>query len=90
VARLTRYDLPEFITFPGGFVIAIKRVTPAEMKTLAGEGQVCDGLWMVDDLTIYIVRGISKKRAAYVALHELVHCCHDLAHALVNKGYGRA
>ncbi len=39
----------------------------------------CDGLWDVDERTIYIRKSLSLARKKVVLFHELLHAVHDLA-----------
>lgn len=88
-----RLPLPKRIIFPFGYVVQVLQVPDSEMLTISEEDekdQVCDGLWLVDSLTIYIRKSLSITRKRYVLCHEAQHALNDIMHALLNSGKAKA
>lgn len=88
-----RMPLPKKIVFPFGYVVSVLQVPDSQMLTISEEDekdQVCDGLWLVDILTIYIRKSLSITRKRYVLLHESQHALNDIMHALLNSGKAKA
>lgn len=74
--------IPDRIVLPFGYVVKVKLVTAEEMEEAGGEG--CDGLWRVEERTIYVRKSLPARRRRWVLVHEAFHALLDAQHHYVN------
>lgn len=79
--------LPRTLVFPFGFIIKLKCVTAAEMKSAQADD--CDGYWDVGTRTIYLRRRLPAKRLRYILLHEMQHALTDYIHEMLDDGVAK-
>lgn len=81
--------IPARVVFPFGYVVKIREVTVHEMRDLeeieAGEEEA-EGLWDVDERTLYVLKCLTRRRKRYVVIHELAHALLDMGHEVMGKG----
>jgi Zn-dependent peptidase ImmA (M78 family) len=75
--------LPFKIHLPFGFAIRVVLTTDKGMLDVMDEddkSELADGLWDVDNRTIYVRRNLPFKRKVEVLGHELDHAINDWRH----------
>lgn len=82
--------IPRTIHLPFGYAVRVRQVTLREMQdALEDDDDTPDGLWCVEDRTIYLRRSLPVRRKRYILCHELQHAVADLTHQQLNDGVGR-
>lgn len=75
--------IPRRIAFPFGHVVQIREVSVKEMRDLEeaadDEDWPTEGLWIVEEETVYVLKKLPPRRKRYTVLHELGHALLDIA-----------
>ena len=80
--------LPTRISLPFGYAVTVKQVSDTEMLEEQEEeerAEVVDGLWDVDNRTIFVRRSLSLRRKRYILGHEMCHALADWIHDCLNE-----
>lgn len=79
-----RFGIPRIVRLPFGYKVKVVQKTLKELAVLAGDAVY--GLWVVDEMTIYIAKNLPmwKKRETFV--HEFKHALNDWEHDLREIG----
>lgn len=73
--------IPHRFTLPFGFTVKIKLISPKNPILYDTETkEQLDGLWLVDERTIYINKELPPRKLRYILLHESMHCVADWQH----------
>jgi Zn-dependent peptidase ImmA (M78 family) len=72
----SKHRIPRTKDMGFGWRIFIKQITPESMKAMSSDP--LPGLWMVDDMTIYIDKNMSYQRKMETYFHELLHAIADI------------
>jgi Zn-dependent peptidase ImmA (M78 family) len=78
-----RARIPCKVVLPFGYIIRVKQLTDGQMNAL---DRGCDGLWNVDNKTIYIRKSLTLSRRRYILTHELGHAWLDFTHKFLDDG----
>jgi hypothetical protein len=88
-----RKVIPNRITLPFGFVIAVHRISPSEMADRLeedlDEGNAA-GFWDYDQMAIFIDKTLPIAKQRYIMAHEMVHAVNDWAHWCLNRGVSKS
>jgi len=76
--------LPRTLVFPFGYRVKVKLATKAKMMEVCGDAP--DGLWLVEERTIYIRKRLPMARKRYILAHEMQHALNDFAHEMLDLG----
>lgn len=76
--------IPKKVYFPWGYVIDVKQVSDTYFKDELG-AEDADGLWDVDEKTIYIRKSASLLRKVRVFCHECQHALTDFEWAMLDR-----
>lgn len=77
------HRLPSKVRLPFKFTIRVVLTSDREMLDAMDEedrSELADGLWDVENRTIYVRRSLGFKRKAEVLGHELDHALNDWRH----------
>ncbi len=75
--------IPKYIKLPGPFVVKVNQLIPTQMTKKHGD--VYDGIWDVEKMTLDINVRLPHKRRWYVFGHEMVHVVNDWIHWMINN-----
>lgn len=82
-----RVPIPASHTFPGGYRINIRLVSPTEIaEEVDADPHDVGGCWDDEKLEILIDKTLPARTRWYVLAHELQHAMLDYQHWLINEG----
>lgn len=79
-----RARIPTKIKLPFNYIITVRQFTEGQFNNLDKNS---DGLWNVDNRTIYIRKSLPLVRRRYILTHELGHAFLDWQHLHLDEGH---